>query len=82
MQARGEILGIIGPNGAGKSTLFDMIAGATKADSGTVAFEGTPTSGKPQSSLAQLGIVKTFQTSRPIHLHDVLREHYDGGLRA
>jgi branched-chain amino acid transport system ATP-binding protein len=65
VQTRGEILGVIGPNGAGKSTLFDMIAGATQADSGTVTFEGTPTSGKSQSRLAQLGIVKTFQTSRP-----------------
>lgn len=65
VQARGEILGVIGPNGAGKSTLFDMIAGATQPDSGMVTFEGVPTAGKSQSRQAQMGIVKTFQTSRP-----------------
>ena len=32
----GEILGIRGANGAGKSTLIKIIAGVTKADSGTV----------------------------------------------
>jgi branched-chain amino acid transport system ATP-binding protein len=64
-QARGEILGVIGPNGAGKSTLFDMIAGATVPDSGAVRFEGMATRGRSQTGLAQMGIVKTFQTSRP-----------------
>ena len=65
LQARGEILGVIGPNGAGKSTLFDMIVGATVPDSGSVTFEGAATRGKSQTALAQMGIVKTFQTSRP-----------------
>lgn len=63
--AQGEILGVIGPNGAGKSTLFDMIAGAIAPDAGVVSFEGVPTRGRSQTELAQKGIVKTFQTSRP-----------------
>ena len=32
----GEILGIRGPNGAGKSTLLNIIAGITKADTGSI----------------------------------------------
>ncbi len=32
----GDRVGIIGPNGAGKSTLLDILAGKTRADSGTV----------------------------------------------
>lgn len=64
-QARGEILAVIGPNGAGKSTLFDMIAGATMPDTGLVSFEGVATRGRSQTDLARMGIVKTFQTSRP-----------------
>lgn len=32
----GEVLGICGANGAGKTTLLEIIAGITKADSGTV----------------------------------------------
>ena len=33
---RGEALAIIGPNGAGKTTLLEILAGAQRADSGTV----------------------------------------------
>jgi ATP-binding cassette subfamily F protein 3 len=33
---RGERAALVGPNGCGKSTLMDIIAGVTKADSGTV----------------------------------------------
>ena len=32
----GEIVGLLGPNGAGKTTSFNMVAGLTRADSGTV----------------------------------------------
>jgi ATPase subunit of ABC transporter with duplicated ATPase domains len=33
---RGGIVGIIGPNGAGKTTLFNMIAGLSKPEEGTL----------------------------------------------
>jgi branched-chain amino acid transport system ATP-binding protein len=65
VQAQGEILGVIGPNGAGKSTLFNMIAGAIVPDAGDVSFEGASTRGRSQTELARMGLVKTFQTSRP-----------------
>ena len=32
----GETLGLIGPNGAGKTTTFELLAGFTKVDEGTV----------------------------------------------
>lgn len=35
----GEIIGIVGANGAGKSTLLRILAGAEKADGGSVRFE-------------------------------------------
>jgi ATP-binding cassette ChvD family protein len=38
---RGGIVGIIGPNGAGKTTLFRMIAGAEKADAGSLKIGET-----------------------------------------
>jgi len=37
----GAVVGVIGPNGAGKSTLFNIIAGTTPADSGTVRLGET-----------------------------------------
>src|SRR5882672_6699085 len=37
----GEILGVLGPNGAGKTTLIEILAGARKADCGTVEMLGS-----------------------------------------
>ncbi len=37
---QGEFLGLLGPNGAGKSTLINIIAGLTRADSGSVVVLG------------------------------------------
>ena len=34
--AAGEVLAVIGPNGAGKTTLLEILAGAQRADAGTV----------------------------------------------
>lgn len=64
-QPSGQILGIIGPNGAGKSTLFNMIAGMIRPTAGQIWFENRRVDGMPAERIARLGIVKTFQTSRP-----------------
>ncbi len=58
---KGSVKGIIGPNGAGKTTLFNLIAGATKADSGTIVFNEKPVHDKPCHEIARLGIMRTFQ---------------------
>jgi branched-chain amino acid transport system ATP-binding protein len=64
--ARGEVVGLIGPNGAGKTTLFSLIAGSQPPSSGTIEFEGRTINGLRPSSVAQLGIARTFQIVRPL----------------
>ncbi|SHJ34785.1 molybdate transport system ATP-binding protein [Tessaracoccus bendigoensis DSM 12906] len=41
----GELVAIVGPNGSGKSTCIELIAGALRPDSGTVALGGTVVAG-------------------------------------
>jgi len=61
---QGEILGIIGPNGAGKSTLFNVITGIYRANAGRIRFAGRDLNGKPAHRIVELGIARTFQSSR------------------
>lgn len=46
----GECIGIIGANGTGKSTLLSILAGVTKADSGTCDFSGQKLAYVPQNN--------------------------------
>ncbi len=59
-----EIVGLIGPNGAGKTTLFDLIAGSTPADSGTVVLSGQDVSRLSASARARQGLGRSFQDAR------------------
>lgn len=58
---RGEIHAILGENGAGKSTLMKIIYGATRADSGTMVFDGNPTQLRNPQQARALGIAMVFQ---------------------
>jgi branched-chain amino acid transport system ATP-binding protein len=57
----GEIRGLIGPNGAGKSTMFKNIAGFYTPTSGDIRYQGESIAGRAPHSIAELGIVRTFQ---------------------
>lgn len=61
----GSIVGLLGPNGAGKTTCFTMIAGFTKADEGTVRFQGKNIVGLAPHSICALGMIRTFQIVQP-----------------
>lgn len=56
-----EIVGLIGPNGAGKSTVFNIISGIYRPNSGKVLYKGEDITGRSSHSIAQRGLVRTFQ---------------------
>jgi branched-chain amino acid transport system ATP-binding protein len=75
-----EIVALIGPNGAGKTTCFNLIAGALPATSGTVKFNGRPTTALPPEKIAALGIIRTFQIVRPMRGMTVLENAMIGAF--
>ena len=57
----GEIRGLIGPNGAGKSTMFKNIAGFYEPTKGNIIYQGVNIEGRKPHTIAEMGIVRTFQ---------------------
>jgi ABC-2 type transport system ATP-binding protein len=53
----GDILGYLGPNGSGKSTTVKMLAGLVEPSSGSVHFEGKPTTADLVGFRRRLGYV-------------------------
>jgi branched-chain amino acid transport system ATP-binding protein len=60
----GTLTGLIGPNGAGKSTTFNCITGVHKPTSGVVTFRGEDITGMEPHTIANRGLVRTFQIAR------------------
>ena len=53
----GEFFGLLGPNGAGKTTLISILAGLTRADSGTAAVMGHDVVSGYRDARRNLGVV-------------------------
>mgnify|MGYP002619983936 CR=1 FL=1 len=58
---KGEIHSIVGENGAGKSTMMKIIAGALKADEGTIEFDGAKVDISSPLDAFRLGITIVYQ---------------------
>jgi ABC-2 type transport system ATP-binding protein len=54
---QGEFFGLLGPNGAGKTTLISVLAGLTRADSGTARVLGHDVVSDYRNSRRALGVV-------------------------
>ena len=55
--AQGEFFGLLGPNGAGKTTLISILAGLTRADSGTARILGHDVVSDYRQARRALGVV-------------------------
>jgi ABC-2 type transport system ATP-binding protein len=55
--AQGEFFGLLGPNGAGKTTLISILAGLTRADSGSVRILGHDVVTDYSAARRALGVV-------------------------
>src|SRR6478752_3096204 len=73
---RGLITALIGPNGAGKTTFFNLITGfdrPTSAGKGAHwAFDGRTLDKTSASSVAQAGMVRTFQLTKALNAMTVI----------
>jgi branched-chain amino acid transport system ATP-binding protein len=59
----GEVRGLIGPNGAGKTTTFNVISGFYAPTSGRVLYDDRDIAGLRTSAIAELGLIRTFQST-------------------
>lgn len=62
--SKGLVKAVIGPNGAGKTTLFNLISGSLEADSGNIFFDSNLITGLKPYKIAEIGVSRTFQTTK------------------
>jgi branched-chain amino acid transport system ATP-binding protein len=60
----GEVTALIGPNGAGKTTVFNLVTNIMSRDAGRVMFTGRDLANLSPVKIANLGLVRTFQSAR------------------
>lgn len=60
---RGAIHALIGPNGAGKTTCFNLLTHFLEPTRGQILYDGRDITGSSPSSIARMGLVRSFQIS-------------------
>jgi branched-chain amino acid transport system permease protein len=61
---QGTLTALIGPNGAGKTTIFNLITNLLSPDSGEIYLYGKRINGISPTRIAELGLIRTFQSAR------------------
>ena len=59
-----QVTAMIGPNGAGKTTVFNLITNILSKDAGQVLFLGRDLAGTSAVKIADMGLIRTFQSAR------------------
>ena len=60
---RGTIHALIGPNGAGKTTCFNLLTHFLEPTRGRILYNGRDITGSSPSSIARMGLARSFQIS-------------------
>ena len=60
---RGAVHALIGPNGAGKTTCFNLLTKFLAPSSGSIHYKGQDITGSSPATVAELGLVRSFQIS-------------------
>src|SRR6202047_1755918 len=59
-----QVTAMIGPNGAGKTTVFNLITNILSKDRGQVLFLGRDLAAMSAVKIADMGLIRTFQSAR------------------
>ena len=59
-----QVTAMIGPNGAGKTTVFNLVTNLLTKDAGQVLFLGRDLAGMSAVKIADMGLIRTFQSAR------------------
>src|SRR5579859_3853317 len=59
-----QVTAMIGPNGAGKTTVFNLITNILAKDAGQVLLLGRDLAAMSAVKIAELGLIRTFQSAR------------------
>jgi len=59
-----QVTAMIGPNGAGKTTVFNLVTNILSKDAGQVLFLGRDLARMSAVKIAELGLIRTFQSAR------------------
>src|SRR6202047_5136940 len=59
-----QVTAMIGPNGAGKTTVFNLVTNLLAKDAGQVRFLGRDLAGMSAVKIADMGLIRTFQSAR------------------
>src|ERR1700732_417663 len=59
-----QVTAMIGPNGAGKTTVFNLVTNLLSKDCGQILFLGRDLAGMSAVKIADMGLIRTFQSAR------------------